>query len=802
LPHQDPDLSRIVDEEETCLARVSQYLAHRSERPPARSASSYDAALLDLRDQIASARLEDIPPLIEQMERLQSLANWRRSTNGGSVVDPKTPYFAHLVLVEAGRRREVLIGRSTYVDTDSGVRIVDWRDAPISRLYYRYQEGDSYDEVFGEREIQGEIHTRRSLTIVDADLRRIVAPQGSFARGRAGEWRRLSPGAGKLAGGQGVALRADSHHRPGRLGIGDEHLEEDKHLKQITALIDPRQFELITRPDSGLVVIQGGAGSGKTTIALHRLAYLSYVDPRRFRPDRTLVLVYNQALGRYVSLVLPALGVTGVLIDTYGDWASTLRESHFPELPPGHADDTPAEVARAKKQPAMLKAIDAWIADFEAALERDLGAAVGDAGPANALLGAWRTTSGRPTAHRLHALRASIRSAELATEARGASDRIVRTGLKQAADVGAAWADLMGDARALGRAFRAQGIEVSAELERTFRSIAERSSELWLELEEAREQAHAEPEQGKPPDDSPGASGEAGGAALDDEASEDLGVDGREVREPQRLDREDDTLLLRFYQKLMGPLLRQGRARDPMVYEHLVVDEAQDLSPVELAVALGTLSSGRSVTLAGDVAQRLDLDNGFTDWHGLLLDLGLEHIEVEPLRVSYRCTREIMEFSLFVLGRLAPPEPSLVPRSGAPVEQLEFAHAGDSATFLGEALRELMQAEPRASVAVIARYPEQADLYFHALERAEVPRMRRIAEQDFPFLPGIDVTDVRQVKGLEFDYVILVEVSDASYPEDDEARYLLHIAATRAAHQLWVLTTGRPSRLLPRERME
>jgi DNA helicase-2/ATP-dependent DNA helicase PcrA len=136
------------------------------------------------------------------------------------------------------------------------------------------------------------------------------------------------------------------------------------------------------------------------------------------------------------------------------------------------------------------------------------------------------------------------------------------------------------------------------------------------------------------------------------------------------------------------------------------------------------------------------------------------------------------------------------------VEPFEFAHAGDAVTFLSEALRELMQAEPRASVAVVARYAEQADLYFQALELGEVPRLRRIAEQDFPFRPGIDVTDVRQVKGLEFDYVILVEVSDASYPEDDEARYLLHIAATRAAHQLWVLTAGRPSRLLPPEQLE
>ena len=77
-------------------------------------------------------------------------------------------------------------------------------------------------------------------------------------------------------------MRPESYHRPGELGIGDDDLREDKHLSEITALIDPRQFELISKPTSGLVVIQGGAGSGKTTIGLHRLAYLAFQDPQRF----------------------------------------------------------------------------------------------------------------------------------------------------------------------------------------------------------------------------------------------------------------------------------------------------------------------------------------------------------------------------------------------------------------------------------------------------------------------------------------------------------------------------------------
>ena len=74
--------------------------------------------------------------------------------------------------------------------------------------------------------------------------------------------------------------------------------------------------------------------------------------------------------------------------------------------------------------------------------------------------------------------------------------------------------------------------------------------------------------------------------------------------------------------------------------------------------------------------------------------------------------------------------------------------------------------------------------------------MRLVAAQDFTFRPGIDVTDVRQTKGLEFDIVILVDVNEESYPDNEHARRMLHVAMTRGAHQLWITYTGTPSPLL------
>jgi DNA helicase-2/ATP-dependent DNA helicase PcrA len=138
-----------------------------------------------------------------------------------------------------------------------------------------------------------------------------------------------------------------------------------------------------------------------------------------------------------------------------------------------------------------------------------------------------------------------------------------------------------------------------------------------------------------------------------------------------------------------------------------------------------------------------------------------------------------------------------VPRLGAEVEGFRFGSSGEACEFLVRILRDLMHREPLSSVALIACHAEQARLYFEALSTAEVPGLRLVADQDFSFRPGIDVTDVKQTKGLEFDIVILLEANQDSYPDNDHARRLLHVAMTRAAHQLWITYTGAPSPLLP-----
>src|SRR5262245_66601755 len=196
------------------LARVLASLAARttSARPAPDGRRAYGDEMVALRDGIAEARLEDVPALVAQMERVQEVSATRGDLQT-FLVDPASPYFGHLRLRErvAGRgevEREVLIGRATFVDAAARVNIVDWRHAPVSQLFYRYAEGSDYEERFGERDVEGDVVARRTLTIENGVLLRVACPQGVWARASAhGPWQRTGLPEPALAGGQDTAAR-------------------------------------------------------------------------------------------------------------------------------------------------------------------------------------------------------------------------------------------------------------------------------------------------------------------------------------------------------------------------------------------------------------------------------------------------------------------------------------------------------------------------------------------------------------------------------------------------------------------
>jgi len=686
---------QIVTEELDLLERVTQALA----AAPGAAAAPSERALVQELERLKEAlrdgtKTEDQPALLEQFHRHSALLEQLRTSRAQPKVDPASPYFGHLKLREDSGEQEILLGKGTHLG--GGVAVVDWRHAPVSRLFYRYRQGDVFDEEIAGRERSGDILVRRTVTIRDRRLQRIDAPEGIFQRAANAPdgWHRIAPEAARLAGGEGAALRAHGVGEGGARRLGGETdgvARADKHLPDIAGLIDPEQFALITRPTSGFVVIRGAAGSGKTTVALHRIAYLAY-DDERIDSDRTLVVVFSPALRDYVSHVLPALGVHHVQVRTFHEWAREIRRRLLPMLPIERREDTPAVVQRLKLHPAMQEA-----------LARHVAATPAPTTPAQ-VIDDW-------TSVLTHATLLRDTLAEIAPDAFSPEEL----------------------ARAVDSNRRAQE-KVSAFL-----------------------------------------GGDRGAEA--------------------ELDPEDDALLLRAWQLRIGPL--PSKSGPLLRYRHVAVDEVQDFSPLEIQLLLGCLDQRKSITLAGDTQQHLLENTGFTSWGTFFTQLGLQGAEVNTLEVSYRCSRQVATFAADVLGPLREDDtPLKTVREGPSVELFRFADHGACVAFLAEALTELARRERLASVAVLTPSRDLSSLYARGLIDSEVPRTRQVLHQDFTFAPGVEVTEIEQVKGLEFDYVILVEVSSTHFPDRPGARRLLHVGATRAVHQLWLTTVATPSPLL------
>ena len=198
------------------------------------------------------------------------------------------PYFARMDFKEDARKMEKLyIGKISILDSKTtDPIIVDWR-APISNLYYEGKIGKAEYECLGNK-IKGEILLKRQYIIEDKKLKKYVDIN--------------------VTGNDELLQNA---------------LEEkaDDRLKNIVATIQDEQNKIIRADINSPLIVQGVAGSGKTTIALHRIAYLIYNYEKEFKPDEFMIIAPTKFFLNYISNILPDLGVDNVKQCTFEDFA-------------------------------------------------------------------------------------------------------------------------------------------------------------------------------------------------------------------------------------------------------------------------------------------------------------------------------------------------------------------------------------------------------------------------------------------------------------------------------------------------
>ncbi|UOX87602.1 helicase [Amycolatopsis sp. FBCC-B4732] len=562
--------------------------------------------------------------------------------------------------------------------------------------------------------------------------------------------------------------------RPGAGERGDAALlaavtaPRGEGMRDIVATIQAEQDEIIRLGHAGVLVVEGGPGTGKTAVALHRVAYLLYT--RRERMSRTGVLVVGPSplFLDHIGRVLPSLGESDVVFMTTGDLVPGLRVT---------AEDAP-EVARLKGSSKMAGVLAAAVADRQRVPDEPVPVELADVTvdldadvAAEARLEARR--SGLPH----NEARAVFREHVVTILAERAVAKIGE-GWLTPEDRGA-WADLRADVR--------EELAGHEELDATLGA-------LWPELtpETLLAPLYLSPRRLAAAGADPalfradGSAWTVSDVPLLDELVDLLGHDeaaDRAARRKQaaeeaeysagvldvlKLDREemDEDVLLsaenllfgedlaeRFVERDTRDLAERAAADRDWTYGHVVVDEAQELSEMDWRVLMRRCPS-RSFTIVGDLAQRRSAA-GATAWGPVLAPYVGDRWQYRELTVNYRTPAEIMTVAGALLARFAPDArpPESVRASGVRPWSRQVAD-GELPAAIGEFARD---EDGRAGTAVVIGPPG---------------------------VPGAVTPSA--TKGLEFDAVLVVE-PERILAEGPRGAAELYVALTRATQRLGVL---------------
>ncbi|WP_424766206.1 RNA polymerase recycling motor HelD [Paenibacillus sp. sgz302251] len=671
----------------------------------------------------------------------------------------QSPYFGRIDLIERNQSmtERIYLGVGSLLDENGyDYLIYDWR-APVSSLYYDYGPGPvQYETPSGS--IHGEMTLKRQYMIRSGKIR------GMFDTG---------------------------------VTIGDELLQEvlgkqsDAQMKSIVATIQREQNRIIRNERARLLIVQGSAGSGKTSAALQRVAYLLYRYRGIIMADQIVLFSPNPMFNSYVATVLPELGEQNMqqttyqqylehrlgkmfaLEDPYSQMEYTLRAVN--EL--GY--DARMEAIAYKSGLSFMKLIDRYAEElgqsglsFKSIKFRGR-TLISDAEIAEQFYALDRTTSignrMRLTAEWLLKQLTKLSKAE--REQNWVQEQIELLDQEAYAH---AYEELQKKDRFAGNSFDDFEAEkdylAASVVQEQFKKLRKRVKRLsFLNIPSIYRRL------------------------FDGDYSLLERLNGEELQLPERwqeiskqttamLDRgeiyyEDATPYLYLKEKLEG-------FQTNAIVKHLFIDEAQDYSPFQYHY-LKRIFPNCKMTVLGDLNQSIFAHslsgNGFEPLSELYSEAETEKIE---LTRSYRSTRPIVAFTSKMIEGGDRIEP--FNRDGAEPTITRVEDEANAILAIKDRIEQLVNAS-YPSIAVICKTAEESKRVYQEL-REHFPKLLLIDKETVTFEKGVLVIPSYLAKGVEFDAVIISDASNACYGKESE-RKLFYTACTRAMHELHLYYT-------------
>ncbi|PFW94323.1 DNA helicase UvrD [Bacillus pseudomycoides] len=663
-------------------------------------------------------KLEKIPVYYGEDFKEQILESMRESNRQNLRIGVQEPYFGRLDFQEDGQPEPnpIYIGKVGVSDEETMKPIViDWR-APVASMFYSFTGGEEpafYHSPDGL--VEGDVYLKRNIAIRKRELERVVDTY--------------------VKGSEDVSLADDFLLY--RLGEN-----KDNKLKDIVSTIQSEQNDIIRAEKNMPLLIQGVAGSGKTTIALHRLAFLIYEYREQLEAERMIVFAPNSLFLDYISSVLPELGVGNIRQTTFQDWAlNTLdaavklkdTDEKLKEAFSINRDDKKVMLGKLKGTMKFKSFIEENIVQFEKNLlpTKDFEA--------------WDKAS-----IAVEEIRKWMQVEYKHYPLRKRRERLVGR-IKRWIEIELKKFEGTNEKKALKK-------EATKRLNAYMKFWPKMSPlSFYSSMMKQKEILEVLPEE--------------------------LVQETEKNCRKKEVYVEDLAPLIHIHHRLAGIEIGQK-------FHHVVIDEAQDFSPFQIYI-LKEITMGNSFTILGDLSQAIYDYQGIEDWNDF--KEVFQETGYYELTRSYRSTKEIIEFANEVIKNAEIPVGLATPvfRSG---EKVKVISTDNQFAAIVKTLQH-MQNENVKTIAVIGRTDDECRDIYEKLTATGITANVIEANQS-KYEGGISVVPVYLAKGLEFDAVLLIDVDEVHYKGTKHDAKLLYVGCTRSLHDLRIFYSGEASPLI------